>query len=112
MDATFYTSPAWRDLRARALARDGNRCTVARLLGGTCSGLLHEHHIDPDGDPLDIDNVGTACASHHATWESLRRAIVRARDRREGRIRKCRHKHRYDHARRECAERRARRAAA
>lgn len=79
MDAAFYTSPEWRAVADQARARDGNRCTVARLLGGACLGVLHGHHIDRDADPLDIDNVGTTCASHHPRWEALRRALARGR---------------------------------
>lgn len=78
MDA-FYSTPAWRRVREQALARDGHRCTVSRLLGGACSGLLHVHHIEARRDrpdlELDIDNVATTCALHHARWDALRRAL-------------------------------------
>jgi len=76
-----YSSPEWRALRARALARDGRKCTVSRLLGGRCHGLLHVHHIIPvedGGPPLELDNTGTACARHHPRWEALRRRLARS----------------------------------
>lgn len=105
----FYLSPEWAALRGEALRRDADRCTVARLLGGDCSSVLHVHHLDRDPAlALDIDNLATVCASHHPTWEALRRAVLR---RREERVPPCRHRHHYDFARRECRRRRARMAA-
>src|SRR5437016_4733417 len=71
----------WDATRERAFARDGHRCTVSRLLGGRCRGRLHGHHIDPEADPYDEDNVGTVCAAHHPRWEALRRALLDARRR-------------------------------
>ena len=100
MDAAFYNSAPWRALRAQARARDGNRCTVARLLGGDCHGLLHAHHIDPDGDPLDLDNTGTVCATHHPQWDALRRALVRPPA-----WRRCTHRHPYPGGREACEKR-------
>lgn len=71
----------WEDARARALARDGHTCTVARLFGGRCSpGPLHVHHIvarSEGGALYDLDNLGTTCSAHHPFWESLRRTLVR-----------------------------------
>lgn len=109
----FYNSPEWRALRERVIARDGARCTVARLLGGACTGNLHVHHIQPRDEypelALDEDNCATVCAGHHVRWEAIRRMLVRFRDplRQVG---PCRHSHRYAHAARECRERRAREA--
>lgn len=102
----FYNSPEWRDLSERARARDGHRCTVARLLGGPCSEILHAHHVvalADGGAPLDLDNVLTVCASHHPTLEALRRTIVL---RRHPELRPCRHDHRYREGREECRRRR------
>lgn len=79
----FYRSPLWRSARAAALARDDHRCTVARLLGGECRGRLHVHHVVPldhGGAPYDLDNLGSACASHHRKWEALARRLAGARD--------------------------------
>lgn len=105
MDESFYKSPEWRALRARVLARDGSRCTVAQLLGGECRGSLHVHHLDrAEERRLDPDNCGTACASHHPKWEAVRRAIMVQRRP----LPPCRHTHRYAHAQRECDARRAR----
>lgn len=80
---SFYSTPAWLDLRARVLDRDGHSCTVSRLLGGECSGSLHVHHIysrreRPDL-ALDEDNCGSACGRHHRVWEAVRAFIRRAR---------------------------------
>lgn len=101
----LYRTPEWIDLRARALARDGHRCTVARILGGACSARLDVHHLIPvsEGGPElpDLDGVVTTCSKHHPTLEALRRFVLRARARR-ARVPKCRHDHRYDIARREC----------
>ena len=110
MADAFYLSPEWRSLRERVLRRDGNRCSVARLLGGRCSGSLHVHHIEkriarPDL-ALDEDNCATVCAGHHPRWEALRVFLVRCRRP----LPPCRHNHRYDHAREECRRKRAERA--
>lgn len=78
----FYTSPEWLAARERALARDGHRCLVARLLGGRCKGHLAVHHIQPledGGEPFELDNLGSACARHHPQWEALRRTLLRRR---------------------------------
>lgn len=103
---TLYDTLRWRELRARALARDGNRCVVARLLGGTCSGVLHVHHIEPvEENPSlawELDNLATVCAGHHRTWEALRRALVRSHRRQ---TRRCPHRH-TNRAGREACERR------
>lgn len=116
MDATFYNGSAWRALAARAIARDGNRCTVARLLGGPCKGRLHAHHIrrpkdENDELALDLDNLGTACASHHPVWERLRRELERTLGRRVPVRVRCPHFHPYAEGRRICEERLARAAA-
>jgi 5-methylcytosine-specific restriction endonuclease McrA len=110
MAGTVYNTARWRSVRERVLARDGARCTVSRLLGGDCSpGPLHVHHIVPvedGGAPYDEDNLGTACARHHPTWESLRRRLARARARETIR---CPHSHRSLDARLICEARLARR---
>ena len=103
MDARFYSSAEWRALREQARARDANRCTVSRLLGGQCHGRLHAHHIDRDGDPLDLDNVGTTCAHHHPRWEALRRSLTTVRE--PVRWRRCPHSHRYPSGREACERR-------
>src|SRR4051812_31309457 len=81
----FYSSTPWLRLRKQALARDHGRCTVAHLLGGTCSSTLSVHHIlsrkeRPDL-AYDLNNLATVCASHHPTWESVRRFLIRQRNR-------------------------------
>ena len=100
-----YTSPRWLHARERALARDGERCTVSRLLGGRCGGTLHVHHIVPlaeGGAPYDLDNLGTSCAPHHPTWEALRRQLTTVRSRS---WRRCPHRHTSREARRQCEAR-------
>lgn len=79
---TLYHTEAWELARAAALARDGHRCTVARLLGGACSPTLDVHHLVPvreGGDEFELDNLITVCHAHHPTVEGLRRAILRRR---------------------------------
>lgn len=107
MEDSFYNTPGWRRLRARVIARDGGRCTVARLLGGACSGSLHVHHIEPRTERPDLaleeDNCATVCGAHHPTWESLRRWLRARRT-----VPPCNHRHPYPEGREECARRRAR----
>ncbi len=110
MDTTrnLYSTLHWRTVAARARKRDGNRCTVARLLGGDCHGRLHVHHIVPvsEGGPeFDLENLGTVCASHHPFWESLRRVLVR---RLTTPMPKCGHWHASREAREICERRLAR----
>lgn len=108
---TVYNSPAWRDVRARVLSRDGNRCTVARLLGGGCSGTLHVHHIEPinsGGARFDADNLAIVCSRHHPQWEALRRNMVRQR---RPVWKRCPHRHVTRESRRQCEARLNRRPA-
>ena len=104
---TFYTSPEWLVVREKALARDGNRCTVARLIGGDCSTRLDVHHLQPVSErpdlAYDLDNLVTACSSHHPTLEAVRRIlrIIRVID-----LPPCGHKHPYASGRIECENRR------
>lgn len=108
-DANFYNSPEWVEVRDLVRSRDANRCTVARLLGGSCSGVLHVHHIVPRTESpelaLDPQNCATACAGHHRIWESVRLFVVRSRRS----LPPCRHNHRYRSGRIECDRRRAKR---
>jgi 5-methylcytosine-specific restriction endonuclease McrA len=102
--AAIYSTPAWAAARAAVLERDRHRCTVARLLGGTCAELpLHVHHLIPADecvDPFDVDNLITTCASHHPRLEALRRAILRERERP-----RCPHVHPYVEGRLLCEAR-------
>lgn len=101
--AEIYSTPDWAAARQAALDRDGSRCTLARLFGGECHDVLDVHHLIPvadGGDPFDVDNLVTACHSHHPRLEAMRRYVMRGRA-----PRRCRHQHRYDHARRECEAR-------
>lgn len=97
----LYNTLAWEAVRAAVLARDGNRCTVARLLGGKCDGALHVHHLKSASDypelALDVDNLGTACASHHPKWEAVRRAVMKVRG-----WKTCKHYHPTVDGRRSC----------
>jgi hypothetical protein len=107
----LYDSQEWRALCVRVRARDGDRCTVQRLLGGACHPQLHVHHLIPVSEgglpiPHDDDAI-TVCQSHHPLLEGVRRAVLRARDRH---VRRCPHAHRTREAREAC-ERRLNRAA-
>lgn len=104
-----YSDTRWAKARDAAIHRDSGRCTVARLFGGDCHPTLHVHHVTPlaeGGAPYDLDNLLTACQSHHPQLEAMRRYVLRQR-----KVPPCRHRHFYDHARRECLERRLRQAA-
>lgn len=110
---TIYDTLQWILTSRRAIARDGHRCTVARLLGGECSGKLHAHHIKPVSDggaPYDLENVGTACASHHPVWEALRRRLLANLEPQGPRVIVCRHRHPTAAGRRNCERRMAQRA--
>lgn len=101
--ANLYATAEWAEARTAALHRDGDRCTVARLFGGECHPSLHVHHVVPlvdGGAPFDVDNLLTACQAHHPMLEAMRRYLTR-----RAQPRRCRHNHRYDHARRECEQR-------
>lgn len=108
MDA-FYTTSEWRELRARAIERDSSRCTVARLLGGACSGDLHVHHVIPRREAperaLDLDNLATVCACHHGRWEATRRLLIIYWT---NPLPPCRHRHPYRIGREDCDRRRRR----
>lgn len=110
--STIYNTLLWRLVAARARKRDGNRCTLARLVGGECSGgTLHVHHIVPledGGAPYDLENVGTVCASHHPVWEAFRRRLVGSLEPVDDSPPRCRHFHRTAEAREECERRMAR----
>lgn len=110
----FYSTPAWRHARARALARDGSRCTVARWLGGACApGPLHVHHIHArheGGDPYDLANLATSCAAHHPMWEALRLRIVDTILAALAPPPRCPHRHVSRAAREQCERRLARRS--
>lgn len=102
----------WDEARAAALARDDHRCTVARWLGGRCTGPLHVHHIhalEDGGAPFDLDNLGTACAAHHPMWEALRRVLVERMFPAPPAPPRCTHRHVSAEARRICEENLARR---
>lgn len=105
---SIYDSQEWRDTAAAAKARDGHRCTVARLLGGRCSSVLHAHHLHPvseGGAPFDLDNVITACSRHHPTLERMRRFVLRERG---IELPPCPHNHPYREGREACERRRRR----
>ena len=103
----FYTTTAWKTVRAHVLERDAGRCTVGILLGGGCSPVAHVHHLIPRTErpdlALDETNCLTACSRHHPTLEAARRFLLR---RRTLELPACRHVHRYAEGRRQCEERR------
>ena len=106
MTRDLYSSAAWHALCARVRARDADRCTISRLIGGDCSRVLHVHHLIPvseGGAPLDEDNCVTTCARHHPMLEAMRRYVLRKRT-----PIRCSHHHPYPHGRVECERRLAR----
>lgn len=109
MNSSLYHTLAWRRLRHQVLRRDGNRCTVARLLGGDCSGTLHVHHLQPPsqgGITLPAtDQLITVCAVHHPLVEKVRRAVLDAQKPVEPVWKRCPHKHVTAESRRQCEER-------
>ncbi len=98
-----YDSPEWDAARARVLRRDANRCVLAWLLGGACSGPLHVHHVEPVEERPDLafhdDNLISACEAHHPTLDAFRRFVRAKRGRR-----RCPHRH-TNRAGREACER-------
>ena len=93
MEHSVYTRPDWR-----ALTRES--CVVATLFpqaAGPCAGLIHRHHVDP-ADP-DSDSF-EVCARHHPKVQAILRRLLAGPE-----VRRCGHRHRYDHARRECEAR-------
>lgn len=109
----FYTSPVWRELRERVLARDANACIMRRFLGGACSGPLHVHHIEPRAErpdlALDEENCITCCEGHHPSLEAFRRFVLRLRSPLVA-LGPCGHRHPYPQGRVDCLRRRARAA--
>lgn len=105
-ETSFYSGSEWIAVRDQVRERDGNRCTVGRLLGGQCRGILHVNHILPRSKrpdlELDPDNCGTVCASHHPMWEAVCRTLQLLR----GEMPKCKHNHPYPQGRIECERRR------
>lgn len=107
-----YSTARWRAISAQARARDEQRCTVARLLGGDCSPHLHAHHLIPVGEDdsrvYDINNVVTACAKHHPRLEALRRFVLQEHEQHEEPRPRCPHHHPYPGGREACERRLAR----
>lgn len=106
-----YDTHLWAEARARTLARDGGRCTVARLIGGECHPTLDVHHlipVDEGGALYDDANLLTCCKSHHQLLHRLRRLLLDG----EERPWRCPHKHPTAEGRRACEEKHAARLAA
>jgi hypothetical protein len=97
---TLYDTSEWAQARDRTLLRDQGRCQVGRLFGGRCHPTLDVHHVvrpEDGGVEYDVDNLIVVCHACHPRLEAMRRYLARKRE-----PRRCRHNHRYDHARREC----------
>lgn len=64
--ASFYTTRAWRRLRAQCIARDG-----ASLLSGSTYRLT-AHHVIPreQGGPDHLDNLVTLAGDEHSQYEA------------------------------------------
>lgn len=110
MTSTFLDTCLWRDARALAIERDAGRCTVSRLLGGSCSsGPLHVHHLvrpEDGGEPYGLDNLLTVCGSCHPRLEAMRRYVDRSL--RGDRMARCHHRHRSRESRELCEARMSR----
>lgn len=110
-ETSFRNSAAWKQLRGQALRRDAERCTISRLLGGTCSARLHVHHLIPvsEGGPElpDLDGLITVCSACHPRLEAFRRAVMHSRTKILKSVR-CPHTHRSAEARQLCERRLAR----
>jgi 5-methylcytosine-specific restriction enzyme A len=71
-----------RDYRARALARDGNRCRALLDDGTRCTAALPErlevHHVRPlvDGGSHSTANLVTLCPRHHHVIEAVLRSAA------------------------------------
>jgi len=105
-----YDNISWDEARERTLARDGRQCTVARLIGGTCSPTLDVHHLTPvsqGGEPYTDENLISVCHLHHPRLEALRRHLLAERG-----YRRCTHRHPYPGGREECERRLNRQVAA
>lgn len=62
----FYTSMAWRKVRAAVLRRDDYRCVICRY-DVSASGAARVDHIirrSDGGADLDMDNLRTLCTVH------------------------------------------------
>lgn len=86
MEKGFYATLRWRAARAAALARDEYSCRFPVPIWDdfeTCNETknLHVHHIcspEEGGDPYDLENLMTVCASHHAFWHNEMRRWAKA----------------------------------
>lgn len=108
MAMRLYDTLLWDEARERTLARDGQRCTVARLLGGECHPRIDVHHLVPlseGGAEYDDANLISVCHRHHPVLEAFRRQLLAPEWR-------CPHKHTSAEARRQCELRRSRSIAA
>ena len=109
---TLYDTTRWRLARTRALQRDGNRCTVSRLIGGDCTATLHVHHLvrpEDGGSRYALENLGTTCSAHHPMWEAVRRSVLARVAANDDPPPRCPHFHPTAEARRQCEARMARR---
>lgn len=107
MPIRLYDTLLWDQARERTLARDGHRCSVARLIGGECHPVLDVHHLIPvedGGAEFDDANLLTVCHAHHPKLEALRRHLLAPEWR-------CPHKHTSAESRRQCEMRRMKVAA-
>lgn len=97
--STLYHTKDWRELRARALDRDGS-CFLSEI-AGECRGALQVHHVEPvsEGGPEIPDEGGvvTVCKRHHRMLHGFLN--------RQRQWKTCPHHHRSREARRQCEER-------
>lgn len=93
MTGVVPNTRAWRELPRL-------RCAVAELVGGSCAGRIHRHHVHPlslGGDPC--GRTIEVCARHHPMLEALLRRVHQPEWKR------CRHTHRSREGRELCERR-------
>jgi 5-methylcytosine-specific restriction enzyme A len=69
MNDPRYNTKRWRELKARAVARDGKRCAVPGCqTDRTQPHMIHGDHIveaRDGGDFWDLNNIQVLCQIHH-----------------------------------------------
>lgn len=100
MAQRIYDNSRWASVREEVLSRDRD-CVYSRLLGGSCSGPLHVHHLNPDRfDSYDPNGLIVICEFHHPKLEAIRRALLQSRG-----WKRCSHTHRTREGRESCERR-------
>ena len=75
----YLASPAWKELRAQALARDGHAC---RICAATKRLQAHHRRYPPDVTLTVLDDLTTLCYTCHTLFTN--HARMRRKNRRRG----------------------------